>query len=63
MKNNLKEELAEINAKCDLIIELVNNLSSDPDFVITRMRELAFKQSMERKVKKSICLKLLHNAE
>lgn len=63
MKNNLKEELAEINAKCDLIIELVNNLSSDPDFVITRMRELAFKQSMESKVKKSICLKLLHNAE
>lgn len=63
MKNNLKEELAEINAKCDLIIELVNNLSSDPDFIITRMRELAFKQSMESKVKKSICLKLLHNAE
>lgn len=63
MKNNFKEELAEINAKCDLIIELVNNLSSDPDFVITRMRELAFKQSMESKVKKSICLKLLHNAE
>lgn len=63
MKNNLKDELAEINAKCDLIIELVNNLSSDPDFVITRMRELAFKQSMESKVKKSICLKLLHNAE
>lgn len=63
MKNNFKDELAEINAKCDLIIELVNNLSSDPDFVITRMRELAFKQSMESKVKKSICLKLLHNAE
>lgn len=63
MKNNFKDELAEINAKCDLIIELVNNLSSDPDFVITRMRELAFKQSMESKVKKSICLKLVHNAE
>lgn len=63
MKNNFKKELAEINAKCDLIIELVNSLSSDPDFVITRMRELAFKQSMESKVKKSICLKLLHNAE
>lgn len=63
MKNNLKEELAEINAKCDLIIELVNNLSSDPDFVITRMRELAFKQSMESRGKRNVCLKLVHNAE
>lgn len=63
MKNNLKEELAEINAKCDLIIELVNSLSSDPDFVITRMRELAFKQSAESKVKRNVCLKLVHNAE
>ncbi|WP_287677623.1 hypothetical protein [Bacteroides sp.] len=63
MKNNFKKELAEINAKCDLIIELVNNLSSDPDFVITRMRELAHRQNMESKVNKSICLKLVHNAE
>lgn len=63
MKNNIKKELAEINAKCDLIIELVNNLSSDPDYVITRMRELAFKQSMESRVKRNVCLKLVHNAE
>lgn len=63
MKNNFKKELAEINAKCDLIIELVNSLSSDPDFVITRMRELAFKQSVESKVKRNVCLKLVHNAE
>lgn len=63
MKNNFKNELAEINAKCDLIIELVNNLSSDPDFVITRMRELAFKQSIESKVKSDVCLKLVRNAE
>lgn len=62
MKNNIKKELAEINAKCDLIIELVNNLSSDPDFVVTRMRELAFKQSVESK-KSNVCLKLVHNAE
>lgn len=63
MKNNLKEELAEINAKCDLIIELVNSLSSDPDFVITRVRELAHRQSMESKGKRNVCLKLVHNAE
>lgn len=63
MKNNLKDELAEINAKCDLIIDLVNNLSSDPDFVITRIRELAFKQSVESEVKSNVCLKLVHNAE
>lgn len=63
MENNLKEELAEINAKCDLIIELVNGLSSDPDFVITRMRELAYKQSTESKVKGNVCLKLVNNAE
>lgn len=63
MKNNFKNELAEINAKCDLIIELVNSLSSDPDFVITRMRELAFKQSVESKVKRNVCLKLVHNVE
>lgn len=63
MKNDVKKELAEINAKCDLIIELVNSLSSDPDFVITRMRELALKQSVESKVKSNVCLKLVHNAE
>lgn len=63
MKNNFKDELAEINAKCDLIIELVNNLSSDPDFVITRMREIAFKQSMESRIKKNVCLKLVHNVD
>lgn len=63
MKNNLKDELAEINAKCDFIIELVNNLSSDPDFVITRMRELAHRQNIESKVKRNVCLKLVRNAE
>lgn len=63
MKNDVKKELAEINAKCDLIIELVNSLSSDPDFVLTRMRELAHRQSIESKVKSNVCLKLVHNAE
>lgn len=63
MKNDVKKELAEINAKCDLIIELVNSLSSDPDYVITRMRELAFKQSMESRVKRNVCLKLVHNVD
>lgn len=52
MENNFKEKLAEINAKCDLIIELVNQLSSDPDFIVARMRELAFKQNLESKKRK-----------
>lgn len=61
MKENIKKELACINAKCDLIIELLNGLSSDPDYVINRMRDIAFRQSVEMKKKNSTCLKLLPN--
>ena len=61
MKDNLQKELAEISAKCDLIIELINGLSSDPDFIISRMQEIAFRQNAEIKRKNTTYLKLLPN--
>nr|DAJ13097.1 MAG TPA: hypothetical protein [Siphoviridae sp. ctYIp7] len=47
MKNH--NELAEINAKCDLIIELLDKLVSDPDFVINALRAIAARQNLESK--------------
>lgn len=61
MNKNLQKELADINAKCDLIIELLDSLSSDPDFVIERMRAVAFRQSVESGKERKFCLKILHN--
>lgn len=61
MKDNLQKELAEISAKCDFIIELINGLSSDPDFIISRMQEIAFRQNAEVKRKNATYLKLLPN--
>lgn len=61
MNKNLQKELADINAKCDLIIELLDSLSSNPDFVIERMRAVAFRQSVESEKERKFCLKVLHN--
>ena len=61
MNKNLQKELADINAKCDLIIELLDSLSSNPDFVIERMRAVAFRQSVESGKERKSCLKVLHN--
>ncbi len=61
MDKNLQKELADINAKCDLIIELVNTLSYDPDFVIERMRTITFKQNLESMGDRKVSLKLLHD--
>lgn len=61
MKKKLQKELANINAKCDLIIELVNALTSNPDFIIERMRAIAFRQKNESSGERNVCLKLLHD--
>ncbi len=62
MEKNLQKELVNLNAKCDLIIELCNKLSSDPDFIIERMRAIAFRQNLESgRGERNVCLKLLHD--
>lgn len=48
---NIKKELRDLNRKCDVIIEMLDRLSSDPDFVIKSLRSIAERQNIESKRK------------
>lgn len=40
-------QLQKLESKCDVIINMLADLSDDPDFLITRLRDVAIKQRNE----------------